>query len=417
MQGLRALILRNLTLQGIGEAVALACGLLGTILLSRYLDVAGFGAFNYVFAFLYLFLSLNDLGVNTVVVREVSQAPARAGEIIGAATALRLVMASAVLVSAWIAIWLWPMDPSLRWPLSLFALILPLNALNVPVVIFQTSMRFEYTAVTTIIWRVSGLLLIAAALLAGFGLMTVLVGLLISEVIGLTTMHHLARRLVRYRPRIDTIWWRALLVSAVPVGLNLLLVAVVNRVDFIMLERMTSLADVGLYGAAYRVTNLLERFPILVLATLYPVMSKLALDDTARLRQVYGRAVWRFGAIALPLALVTIAAAPWLLATVFGEPYRASAPALRYLVWSTAFLYLAMTGGTLLNSVRRSRDNVIALAAGAVANVSLNAVLIPARGIEGAAMATAASYALVLLITAVAVRRYFARVSEEPRHG
>ena len=409
MPGIRDLVIRNLGLQTFTEGVALLCGLASTIIVSRHLDVAGFGAFNYAFAFIFLFLSLNDLGVNAIVVRDISQAPARAADIIGSAITLRLAIAAVVLLLALAAIWLWPMDPALRLPLSLFTLVLPLNALNVPGLLFQTAMRFDLNAVATIVWRVGGLLLLAIAALLGYGLLGLLGALLIADVIGIAATYALARRLAHFRPRVDRAQWATLLRSAAPVAVTLLLIALINRIDFIMLENMTSLEEVGLYGAAYRVTNMLEKFPILVMGTLYPVMSMLAVSDTARLRHVYRRALWRLGLLAVPLALVTGWLAPWLLATLFGETYRASAPALRYLVWSTACLYLAMLGGNLLNSVRRTRDNVAALASGAVLNIGLNAMLIPTRGIEGAAMATAASYALVLVITLIAVERQFSR--------
>jgi len=406
MQGLRRLVLRNLSYTTAAEIVALACGLASTVILSRYLDVAGFGAFNYVFAFMYLFLSLNDLGINTIVIREVSQAPARAGDFIGATIALRLAIACAVLAAAWTAIWLWPLDPSLRMPLSLFALILPLNALNVPATIFLTAMRFEYAALVTIVLRLSGLALIVLAVAAGLGVMAVLTGLLVAEVTGLAVIYRLARPLVQFRVRVDREIWRVLLRSALPVGASLLLTAIVNRIDFLMLEQMVSLEAVGLYSAAYRITNLLEKFPLFVMATLYPIMSQLATADPVRLRDVYRKTVAHFAAVGVPLGVVMTIAAPHVLALLFGEPYRAAGGALRHLVWSTVCLYLALAGGNLLLSVGRERDSLLALGFGAVVNVALNFMLIPARGIEGAAIATAVSFAIVLIITSVAVERY-----------
>lgn len=405
--GLRQLVIRNLSLQTVAEAIAMACGLASTMVLSRHLDVAGFGAFNYAFAFMFLFLALNDLGVNTIVVREVSQSPARAGAVIGAAIGLRLWMSAAALAAAWVTIWLWPMDPSLRPPLALFALILPLSALNVPAMIFQTSMRFDLAAAVTIVWRVSGLLLILLMVAAGSGVLGVLGALLVSEVIGLAMVYWLSRRLVPVRVRADRAEWRLLLRSAIPIGATLLLTALVNRIDFLMLERMVSLDAVGQYGAAYRITSLLEKFPLLVMATIYPIMSRLATGDRARLRQVYAKTVAHFAAVALPLGIVITAIAPHLTALAFGEPYRAAGAPLRYLVWATVCLYLALAGGNLLISIGRERDSVIALGIGAAVNVALNLVLIPWRGTEGAAMATVASFFIVLIVTAAAVERHF----------
>ncbi len=80
--------------------------------------------------------------------------------------------------------------------------------------------------------------------------------------------------------------------SSVPLGLATLLVASTNRLDFLMLERMVGTEQVGLYSAAYKVTGLLERFPQLVMLTLYPVMAHAAGHDPPRLRSIYRRALF-----------------------------------------------------------------------------------------------------------------------------
>lgn len=410
MEGLRQLLIRNLSLQAVSEVVSLACGLAVVAVLSRHLDVAGFGAFNYAFAFTYLFLSLNDFGVNTIVIREISQAPETAGRIIGAAVALRLIIACATLVTAWMVIWLWPMDASLRAPLALFALILPLTALNVPGLIFQTSMRFDLSAVATIILRVSGLAFVLAVVAAGLGVTPILGALLVSEVVGLLVVYRLARPLVTFRVHADVVQWGRLLRSAAPLAVAMLLTAVVNRIDFVMLERMVSLEAVGLYSAAYRITNMLEKFPLFVMVTLFPIMSRLAAADPARLRDVYRKAVARLVLLGLPLGTAVTLTAPRLLALVFGDEYSVAGGALQFLVWSTVCLYVALVGGNLLISVGRERDSLLALVAGAAVNVGLNFLLIPRRGIEGAAIATAVSFAVILILTLTAVERYFRAV-------
>lgn len=409
MIGIRALLVRNLTIQTVSEAVSLACGLAGSAILSRHLGLAGFGAFNYAFAFTYFFLTLNDLGLNTLAVRDIAREPSRASSVLGSLLWLRLVIGGAALAAAWIAIWAWPMDPALRRPLALFSLILPLTALNAPALIFQTAMRFEYGAIASVTTRVLGLVFMAALVWLDRGVTAMLAALLVAEACGVLVTWMLARRLVRIPLTADTRSWGPMLRAAAPLAAGLLLAAVLNRIDFIMLERMVPLEDVGLYGAAYRVTNMLEKFPAFVMVTMFPIMSRLALVDVPRLREVYRRALWRLALAGAAVTLVFAAGAPWFLAAVFGEPFRAGAGALRWLVVATACLYLAMAGGNLLIASGRARDNAVALAAGAALNVALNFWLIPLYGIRGAAMATAASFGVVLLITLAAVEQHFAR--------
>ncbi|MBA3948535.1 MAG: flippase [Acidobacteria bacterium] len=405
MIGIRALLVRNLSIQGTTEAVALACGLASAAILSSHLGLAGFGAFNYAFAFMYFFLTLSDLGLTTIGVRDVARAPERASAIFGALHSLRLVIATVVLLIAWVAIGFWPMEPSLRRPLALFSLIVPLTALNTPALMFQTAMRFELAAASIVTSRVLGLVGMIALVWLGRGVTALLGALLVAEVAGLIVTWRLSRRLVRIPFVVDFGAWRAMLRDALPLAVGLIMVAVLNRIDFIMIEQMLRLEDVGQYGAAYRVTNMLEKFPILVMATIFPIMSRLAVEDRRRLREVYARARWRLASVGLVMTAASAIAAPWLMTTLFGESFRAAAVPLRWLVIATACLYLAMLGGNLLIALGHARDNAISLAVGAAANVLLNLVLIPARGIEGAAIATVASTALVLVFTQAAVAR------------
>jgi len=62
--------------------------------------VEGFGEFNYIFAFYYFFLAINDFGVNIVAVREISKDRAQASEIIGALLPLRALQAVIAVVVA-----------------------------------------------------------------------------------------------------------------------------------------------------------------------------------------------------------------------------------------------------------------------------------------------------------------------------
>src|SRR3972149_9386949 len=70
---LRRVLIKNTGVQMAAHGISTAIGLATMFVLSRYLGVEGFGQYNYIFAFFYLFITINDFGVNTIVVREVSK--------------------------------------------------------------------------------------------------------------------------------------------------------------------------------------------------------------------------------------------------------------------------------------------------------------------------------------------------------
>ena len=76
-----------------------------------------------------------------------------------------------------------------------FALLLPLTALNAPALLFQTAMRFELGALSQIVLRVSGLVLMACMAYAGLGVTAMLGALLAAEVLGLVAVWTMASTL------------------------------------------------------------------------------------------------------------------------------------------------------------------------------------------------------------------------------
>ena len=167
--------------------------------------------------------------------------------------------------------------------------------------------------------------------------------------------------------------------------------------DFIMLERMTDMRQVGLYAAAHKVTNLLESVPLMVMGTLYPVMSRYAREEPQRLRSLYKKSVLGLGAVAIPMGIIVTLFSPLIVRLLFGIQFKAAERGLAILVWATVFLYLAITGGTLLISIGKERVSLVLTFLGAGLNIALNFVLIPTKGFVGGALATAATYLFILI--------------------
>lgn len=406
---LRHLLIKNTGIQMVAQAVSLAIGLATSIVLSRYLGVEGFGQFSYIFAFFYFFLSINDFGVNTIVVREISKQRERAGEIIGAMLSFKVLLTVISVLTAWITVWLMKFPEGLRNALYLFALILPMIALQLPAVIFQALLKLEYPVIIGIFNRCVGFLLLMGAVWMGYGLTALVTALLLAEFASLLITLKYTTRFVRPGWRFDPRLWSEILRSSVPLGIAGLFVALINRVDFIMLERMTDLEQVGLYSAAYKVTNLLESFPLMVMGTLYPLMSTYARQDLDKLRALYKRSVFYLALVALPIGIGVTALAPVIVRLLFGAKFIGAEQGLRVLVWSTVFLYMALSGGNLLISLGREKINLLLNSLGAGLNITLNMLLIPSMGFVGAALATTGTHLFILM--GISVGSYLALYS------
>jgi O-antigen/teichoic acid export membrane protein len=396
------LLIKNTGFQLVSHAVSLAIGLVSTMVLSRYLGVERFGQFNYIFAFFYFFLSINDFGVNVIVVREASKNRERVGEIIGAMLSFKLLLAAFSVVAAWSAIWLMKFPPDLQNALFVYTLILPVMALQLPAVIFQVLLKMGYPSFIGIVNRVLSFLLLMVMVWLGYGLAALAAALIVAEVVSLALLLKYAQSFVRPVYRLDPKLWKKVLRSSIPLGVMGLFAALINRVDFIMLERMTDMQQVGLYSAVYKVTNLLELFPLMVMTTIYPLMSQYANEDLDKLRDLYKKSVLYLGIVAVPLGIGITVFAPVIIRLLFGAQFAGADRALMVLVWSTVFLYLALSGGNLLISMGREKINLVLNMMGAGLNIALNFMLIPSMGFVGAAFATSVTYLFILVSISLA---------------
>ncbi len=402
----KSLLIKNTGFQLVSHAVSLGIGLVTTMVLSRYLGVERFGQFNYIFAFFYFFLSINDFGVSVIVVREISKQRERAGEIIGAMLSFKLLLTAISVPAAWVAIWLMEFPEELKITLFLYTLILPVMALQLPAVIFQVLLKMEYPSLIGIFSRVLSFLLLMIMVWMGYGLTGLVLALILAEVASLVVLLKYARSFVRPVWRFDPLLWRQVLVSSIPLGLAGIFAALVNRIDFIMLERMRDLHEVGLYSASYKVTNLLETFPLMIMGTIYPLMSRYAIEDLEELRDLYKKSVLYLGIVAVPMGIGITVFAPVIVRLLFGAQFAGAERGLRVLVWATVFLYLAISGGNLLISVGKEKVNLCILAVAALINIGLNLLWIPTLGFVGAALSTAITFLIIFIATGIAVRFY-----------
>ena len=176
-------------------------------------------------------------------------------------------------------------------------------------------------------------------------------------------------------------------------------------IDRILLVRLAGLAEAGLYALAIKFANGMQVLSRGFQLAFPPLAYSIADDDDARraysLVFTWFAAVCAFGVAGLWLlsrTLVDVLAAPG---------YAAAHEAVGPLATGVALyaLYLALV--VILGRTGRTEFNFPATAAGTVANVVLNLVLIPPLGILGAGLALVASYLLVLALMYVFTQRLF----------
>jgi len=332
---------------------------------------------------------------------------------------LRLVMAIVSIGVGWAVVYWLGLPPGYRLAQLVFLLILPIQAIGTPYVILHSRIQIGRVVAAELTTRLVGFAVMMAAIANGQGLLWVVAALVIGEVAGAALVLSMTWRVVRPAPRFDLPVWREVVRMSLPLSGTSLLVAILNRVDMVLLQKMSPSADVGLtrvahYGSAYRVPNLAERVPQMAMSTIFPMMISLAATDIAALRRLYRKASLQLAAIALPMVAVVTVAAPYIVRVWMGPEYAPVVPLMRVLIWASALLYVALPPANLLIALRRQRINFWMMIPATLLNIALNLLLIPSFGALGAAWATVAAYGFLAIGYFTAVSIVMPKTQDQP---
>ncbi len=171
-------------------------------------------------------------------------------------------------------------------------------------------------------------------------------------------------------------------------------VKVYSYVDSLILSMELGNDAVGRYAVAYKLTYAFQFFPLAFVGALYPAMSSCA-RDKERLKHVFLQALWYLAIIGFPIVFGIWAMAPEIIGLFYGADYSASVLPLQILIFVLLFLFLDFPIGSLLNACDRQGTKTAIMGGTMVVNVVANLMLIPMYGVEGAAIAGLISFAFL----------------------
>ncbi len=384
----------------LGRVWGSACTLLTLWLLARQLAPDAFGRYTFYLAVFVVLDTLADFGSGQIAVQRTAHDADALPEVLAAARAQRLVTGLlGVLLAGGMAFAF--REPGAGW--ILLASLYPVtHVLELSTVVLRNR----------IAWGIPvALRALAAALSLGFVLAlrsageteparyicAVAAGSALANVLlYLACRRHLPARAARSIPL------RGFFLAAAPLGIASLCQQAYFYVDNLFVRSLCGTAELGRYNIGVRVMS----YSIMV--AIYSGQAALPWLARAHARGELGQAVGGFVPRLFALAALGAGlAAPWSgeLLALFGEPFRAAAPSLRWLLVASAFVYAGAGLMTALVAAGSARSIlVIALAALGV-NLLGNALLVPRFASEGAGMATALTEAAVVAGALLALRR------------
>jgi O-antigen/teichoic acid export membrane protein len=378
----------------IDRGVRLGGGLLVSLLVARALGPDDFGLLSFAVTIALFAAAMASLGSDGILVRELVQARDQPATL-GSAAALRFVagllgLATAVLAATLVR----PGDSTLRTLTLILGIAAPLGTSQVIDLWFQARQHPRDAVLARI-----GAFGIAAGLRIGMVLsnapLSAIAWALAGEaVFGAVAVVGVYRRAGGQLQtwRFSHVQARILLRDGLPLLAASLLVTLYLRIDQLMIGWYLGDAPLGIYSAAVRLAEPWALLPTTVIAAALPGLVALRDNDPAafegRIRRLYA-AITAYGyGIGLLATLLAGPIVPLLLGPAFAE----AVPSVIILTWASLFAALGSARGAYLTAMGWTHLHTPTVALGALTNLGLNAWLIPAYGLAGAAVASLVAY-------------------------
>lgn len=359
------------------------------VLVARYLGPERYGLLSYAGAYLTFFAALCNLGIDAVIVKHFVDDPAGEGKTLGTALILRGISAllSALVMTGIVAI------VDREEPLTV--LVAAVSSLSlIPQVFdslkkwFQLRLRSQYAALGAVVSCAAASAFRIALILGGAELRWFALGTAVEYGV-LAVSLWIAYKKQGGQP----LAWGAdkakgLLRSGRGFLLSGMMVSIYASTDKLMLGQLMDKDSVACYTLAVSLCAVWGFILEAVIESVHPGILRLYTKDRAAYEQQNRKlyALVFYGALAM--SLVTCLLAKPLVLLLYGADYGPAVAPLRIVVWYTAFSYLGGARNAWVVCENAQKYLKYLYGAAAALNVVLNALLIPAWGPSGAALAS-----------------------------
>jgi O-antigen/teichoic acid export membrane protein len=397
----------NVVFNAVAKIISTALALVAIGFITRYLGKDGFGDYATMLAFFSFFNAIGDLGLQSVTAREISREGAKESHIMSNILTLRLLISFLILILTPILVYFLPYSFDLKFAIIIAAFAFIFSSVSMTLNgIFQKHLAMDKVATIELLGKFVQLGIIIVAVQKNLGFMTIAFALLGYMMFNAIVVFWISRHYFTFSFQFDWLYWKSFLKQSLPLGIASVVTFAYFKADTIMLSFLQTSADVGIYNVAYKVIENLIFFPAMVAGLILPLLSRFVFTDRTMFNLIANKTFKVFLVLVVPLVIGVFFLAPQIISIIGGAGFPESTTVLRILIFALAFIFFGQFFNTILVVSNLQGKLMKALIAVAVANISLNFVLIPYYSYIGAAFTSVLTEMFVVILSFALVYRH-----------
>ena len=392
-------VAKNTTFILLGNVVVKILALFISINLARYLGVEQFGEYNFIITYLMFFAFIANFGMDPILIRDVARFPSKTQTMMSNILVIRMLTSFFAIALAIFFINLLNYPHEIFIYISIMSAILLFQGISYLFEsLFQANLKMQYSAIGLISSKVLYIVSVFILIYLHKPLIYFFYMYIIAEITRMLFATFYSRKFVQLNIDIDLEMWKYLFKQCLPFIVGYALFVIYYRVDILMLSKMQGNSAVGLYSAAYKITDPLLFLPGALASTMMPVMSKQYHENISKLNYTYSLGSKYILQLMLPITVGLYILSDKIISLLYTTDYVYSILTLQILSLTLIFNSINSIQSSLLTSSDRQKMNTVSVGICCLINVALNILLIPKYSYNGAAIATLISVILLFLI-------------------
>lgn len=365
-----------------------------TAIVARYLGPEKYGTLMYAVSFVGLFSFLASLGIDQIMYREIIKNPEKEAEILGTSFILKIIGGFLALCITLIFSLFFTENILEKKLILIISISYIFQAFNILNYVFQARVENKKLSYITITTTIILSLLKLGIVFSNKGILFLSTVLVIEPIIyGLFFIFYYSKYFGNIRKwsfNVNTA--KNIINASLPLMFSSVFVIIYSRIDQVILKNYINTEAVGLYSSAVSLSEVWYFIPTIIVSALFPSIINSQKNNT----RTYGKRI-----IKLTLFLIGISSFIAIVGTVFAKPilnlvfgidFISAYKALQLYIWSGVGISIGTVIIQYLVAEKLSLVILYISIIGMVLNVTLNIILIPKYGIDGAALATLVSY-------------------------
>jgi len=390
--------------------VSTLLGLVAIGMMTRYLGQAQFGWYVTVISFLGFAGILIDFGLIPVTAQMMSEPKFDKTVLFKNLLGFRFVTAFVFFGIIPFLAWLFPYPREVNIAIGFVSLsFLAISMNQVLIGFYQTKLKMHVQVIGEVFGRlvlIAGLFLVITNALGFLPVM----GVVTLASLSYTAMLWLnARRYAKTGFAFDAAIWKSISIKMWPIAVSIMFNVVYLKGDVLILSVFRDQVEVGLYGAAYRVIDILAQTAMMIMGVMLPLLAYAwSRKDTKTFQQRYQQSFDVMMMLALPMTVGLMLTANQIMAMIGGREFVASGKPLQILAIAVFGVYLGGVFGHAAVAINKQKQTMWVYMSNAVITLIGYGIFIPRYGMWGAAWMTVFSelYAGIFLFLII---RYYSK--------